>query len=192
MRGVLPRKVGIDGMTAATTIDAKAGPRRGRASQFRFGLGVAALALALGAAFGGLAPAGAGAAPDPESARCLALTIYWESRSEGREGMIAVGWVVLNRLRAGTYPSTVCAVVHQGGDQKGCQFSYWCDGNSDVPAPGESWTLAQQIARDLLSDPPPDPTHGAVFYHAVGDTPAWAKDMRRTVTIGEHVYYKKV
>ena len=75
---------------------------------------------------------------ESESLRCLALTVYWESRSEGRDGMLAVGWVVLNRLRGGGYPNTVCAIVRQGGEHKGCQFSYWCDGASDAPKPEEA------------------------------------------------------
>ena len=31
-----------------------------------------------------------------EEQNCLALNLYWEARGEGRSGMIAVGWVVLN------------------------------------------------------------------------------------------------
>jgi spore germination cell wall hydrolase CwlJ-like protein len=105
--------------------------------------------------------------------------------------MLAVGWVVLNRLRDGNYPKTVCAIVRQGGEQKGCQFSFWCDGESDAPKPSEPWDAAQQVARDLLTNPPLDPTRGALFYHAVDVSPAWAKQLRQTVRIGKHIYYRK-
>jgi N-acetylmuramoyl-L-alanine amidase len=144
------------------------------------------------AVVGGLA-AGTGApetTSESESLHCLALTVYWESRSEGRDGMLAVGWVVLNRLRDGGYPKTVCAIVRQGGEQKGCQFSYWCDGESDAPKADETWTVAQQVARDLLANPPPDPTNGTPFYHAVDVSPAWAKQLQQTVRIGKHIYYR--
>ena len=133
---------------------------------------------------------GVSAAPDPESLRCLALTVYWESRSEGRDGMVAVGWVILNRLHSADYPKTVCAVVRQGSEQKGCQFSSWCDGESDTPKAGPPWQLAQDVAHQLLTDPPPDPTHGALFYHAVGVVPPWAHALRQTARIGTHVYYR--
>jgi spore germination cell wall hydrolase CwlJ-like protein len=105
--------------------------------------------------------------------------------------MLAVGWVVLNRLRSEGYPKTVCAVVRQGGENKGCQFLYWCDGESDAPKPGEAWDNAQQVARDLLTNPPPDPTDGALFYHATDVSPAWAKEFQQTARIGKHIYYRK-
>jgi spore germination cell wall hydrolase CwlJ-like protein len=128
---------------------------------------------------------------ESESLRCLALTMYWESRSDGREGMFAVGWVVLNRLRSAEYPKTVCAVVRQGGEHKGCQFSYWCDGADDAPKPSEAWDAAQQVARVLLTNPPPDPTNGALFYHAASVSPVWAKQLQQTARIGKHIYYRK-
>jgi spore germination cell wall hydrolase CwlJ-like protein len=34
---------------------------------------------------------------DANEVRCLALTLYWEARAEGRSAMEAVAWVVLNR-----------------------------------------------------------------------------------------------
>jgi hypothetical protein len=37
-------------------------------------------------------------APDAEARHCMALAMYWEARGEGREGMLAVGSVVLNRV----------------------------------------------------------------------------------------------
>ena len=133
----------------------------------------------------------ADASADAESLRCLALTLYWEARSDRRDGMLAVGWVVLNRLQSADYPKTVCAVVKQGGEHRGCQFSYWCDGNSDTPKPEEAWNLAQQVAHELLTNPPPDPTHGALFYHDVSANPSWAHEFRQTARIGKLVYYRK-
>jgi len=133
----------------------------------------------------------ADASPDPESLQCLALTLYWEARSDGRDGMLAVGWVVLNRLRSADYPKTICAVVRQGGEHKGCQFSYWCDGNSDKPNPDEAWHLAQEVAHELLTNPPPDPTHGALYYHDASTVPSWAHEFQQTARIGKHVYYRK-
>jgi hypothetical protein len=41
-----------------------------------------------------------------KEARCLALTMYWESRSDGRKAMVAVGWVVLNRRADPDFPDT--------------------------------------------------------------------------------------
>ena len=59
----------------------------------------------------------------------MALNMYHEARGEGRLGMLAVGWVVLNRMADKAYPETVAEVIYQG-----CQFSWVCDRRSDWPA----------------------------------------------------------
>src|SRR5262245_35405141 len=152
------------------------------------GLGLVG-ALAIGLELAGAPRAAPGSAPESD-VRCLALTIYWEAREEGRPGMVAVGWVVLNRRRSAKYPSTVCEVVREGGQTPPCQFSYWCDGRRDEPEESEAWSLARAIATELLSTPPADPTHGAVFYHRVGVRPAWKDKQQQTARIGKHVYYR--
>lgn len=136
-------------------------------------------------------PAMAAGDSDDAAQGCLAQTLYWEAKSEGREGMVAVGWVVLNRMRdGGEFPRTVCGVVKQGQEKPGCQFSYWCDGKSDKPKPDDEWALAQDVARDLLSKPPADPTGGAMFYHAVDVKAPWSGERQKTGRIGRHVYYR--
>lgn len=120
--------------------------------------------------------------------RCLALNLYWEARGEGRDGMIAVGWVVLNRVRSAAFPSTPCEVVYQGGEQPPCEFSWWCDGRSDRPRDLRSWTRALIAAADLLTNPPPDPTGGALFFHNTSVRTPWQRT--RTARIGRHVFYR--
>ena len=46
-------------------------------------------------------------------AYCLALNIYYESRSDNLAGMAAVSDVVLNRVESTVYPNTVCDVIKQ-------------------------------------------------------------------------------
>ena len=43
-------------------------------------------------------PVGWAAAANREDVRVMALNMYHEARGEGRLGMLAVGWVVLNRM----------------------------------------------------------------------------------------------
>jgi spore germination cell wall hydrolase CwlJ-like protein len=123
-------------------------------------------------------------------ANCLALTIYWEARDEGRDGMVAVGWVVLNRRGSAKFPSTICQVVKQGGEDAPCQFSFWCDGKPDEPEEEKSWTLARAVATELLAAPPPDPTRGALLFHRANIRPAWSRQHRETARIGHHIYYR--
>lgn len=126
-----------------------------------------------------------------QAVQCLALNLYWEARSEGRAGMTAVAWVVLNRVQDPRFPDTVCAVVQDGGETPPCKFSWWCDGKSDQPRETEAWALAQQIARTMLNDPPPDPTQGAVWFHLDSiETPAWLASQKRTLHLGSHYFYR--
>ena len=127
---------------------------------------------------------------DREEHKCLALSLYWEAKGEGREGMLAVGSVVLNRVEHRGFPSTVCGVVHAGGESPPCQFAYWCDGKSDQPQEQEAWRLAQQVAAEMLTVRPRDPTAGALFFHAAGIKVPWTIKRERTVKIGGHVYYR--
>lgn len=145
------------------------------------------LALALD-----LTPASLLAAPgDEDPAHCFAKNLYFEARSEGREGMIAVGWVVLNRVDSELYPDTICGVIYDGGERPPCEFNWWCDGRSDRPTERQSWELAQEIAAEMLDEPPPDPTDGALWFH--GDwieVPEWLQDRKRTLHLGDHFFYR--
>jgi len=128
---------------------------------------------------------------DAQAEECMALNLYWEARSEGVEGMTAVGWVVLNRLEDTRYPVSVCGVIKQGGERRPCQWSWWCDGRSDRPRDAASWALAQDVTANLLNDPPPDPTDGALYFHLDSlSMPGWLADKERTVQIGRHIFYR--
>ncbi len=125
---------------------------------------------------------------------CLALTLYWEAKTEGRDGMVAVAAVVLNRVAHPKFPSTVCGVVKQGGEQPPCQFSWWCDGKSDQPTDAPAWGQAESLARAILADPPKsarrDPTRGALFFHSARISTPWVVPRQRTVQIGHHIFYR--
>ena len=130
----------------------------------------------------------ANAASLKEEQHCLAQSLYWEARGEGRNGMIAVGWTVLNRVHSKDFPATPCEVVRQGGEQPPCQFSWWCDGRSDRPLDQRSWKSALETAAELLLNPPRDPTGGALFYHSTSIRSPWRRV--RTARIGRHVFYR--
>jgi spore germination cell wall hydrolase CwlJ-like protein len=147
-----------------------------------------ALATALPLA---LAQPGRGAAAVlDQNAHCLALAMYWEAKSEGRDGMLAVASVVLNRVADPEFPDTVCAVVKEGGESPPCQFSWWCDGRSDRPTEPGAWANATRIAQRVLDNPPSDRTRGALFFHNTSIETPWVRQRERTVRIGRHVFYR--
>jgi len=125
---------------------------------------------------------------DAGSKQCLALAMYWEARGEGREGMKAVGSVVLNRVQDARFPDSACEVVYQGGETPPCQFSWWCDGKSDRPTHAAIWESSLRIASEMLTDRPVDATHGALFFHNTSLRNPWQRT--RTARIGNHIFYR--
>lgn len=144
---------------------------------------------------------------------CLAMNIYHEARSERTAGMWAVADVTINRVKSIQFPNTICEVVKQGHLKESwktarfkdlpdseriyypkrgmCQFSWWCDGQSDTPTEMDSWARALSVARSmLLHDVGLGLTDGADHYHANSIEPFWAPHMAHVTTIGNHIFYK--
>lgn len=124
--------------------------------------------------------------------RCLATAIYFEARGEPVRGQIAVGQVILNRVRSPQFPQTICGVVYQGQMHPGCQFSFACDGHTDMPRDDAQWALAQQLSRQITSGEVWLPEVGySTYYHANYVRPAWVDAMNKIDSIGRHIFYKK-
>jgi hypothetical protein len=123
--------------------------------------------------------------------RCLAEAIYFEARSEPEAGQAAVAEVVLNRVRSGLYPTTVCGVVYQDRNRPfACQFSFACEGKSlRIEEPGP-WAVATRIADEVVSGKTflPDVAE-AVNYHATYVSPFWKGYLKRVDKIGMHIFY---
>lgn len=135
---------------------------------------------------------GAAVTVDRHELRCLATAIYFEARGESERGQRAVAEVVLARVRTPGWPKTICGVVYQGAHGKsGCQFSFACDGRSDV-GHGAAWIGAKDIAAEAMqsSDDPTVPLRNAIYFHAKGVHPSWSKHMIRVALIGSHIFYR--
>jgi spore germination cell wall hydrolase CwlJ-like protein len=124
--------------------------------------------------------------------RCLATAIYFEARGEPVRGQVAVGQVILNRVRSPLFPETICGVVFQGQMHPGCQFSFTCDGHTDNPRNDEQWAQAQKIAKKITTGELWLPEVGySTYYHANYVSPRWVGSMSRIDKIGRHIFYKK-
>lgn len=122
--------------------------------------------------------------------QCLQQALYFEARGESLRGQFAVAEVILNRVDSREYPSSVCGVVQQGG-RNGCQFSYVCDGNSDVMRDRQAADKAGRIARIMLNGAPRGLTAGATHFHTRAVNPRWAHQFPRTASIGAHLFYRQ-
>ncbi|MES2667246.1 MAG: cell wall hydrolase [Pseudomonadota bacterium] len=122
--------------------------------------------------------------------QCLTEALYFEARGETLQGQFAVAEVILNRVDSPAYPKSVCGVVGQRGGGS-CQFSYICDGRSDVMREKDSLDRARRIARVMLDGGPRVLTGGATFFHTKSVRPSWAKRFARTASIGAHLFYRQ-
>jgi len=135
---------------------------------------------------------------------CLADNMYHEARNQGTAGLIAVVGVVLNRVNDSRFPDSICGVIKQGPIRASwrrdgsyfpikhkCQFSWYCDGKSDIPREKKKYQKILDLAEAILSNEIPfvDITDGAIFYHADYVTPGWAKTKHRTIEIEDHIFY---
>jgi spore germination cell wall hydrolase CwlJ-like protein len=132
---------------------------------------------------------------EPESMtaekRCLAEAIYFEARSESEDGRAAVAQVVLNRVKSGKYPRSVCGVVYQNRHRKlACQFSFACEGKSLRITEQQPWQAAERIAHGVYE--------GSIFVEEVGEAthyhadyvrPHWARKLKKLDVIGRHIFY---
>ena len=124
---------------------------------------------------------------------CLAEALYFEARGEDNEGIFAVAEVILNRVDNPFYPNTVCKVVNQGtGARFQCQFTYTCDGRSETISEPRAYERMGKIAALMLDGLDRPLTQGATHYHTKAVNPRWAKVYPRTVTIGQHHFYRQV
>ncbi len=110
----------------------------------------------------------------------LAKIIAAEARGESYTGQVAVGAVVLNRVRHASFPDTISGVIYQAGAFTAVRDSNW----SVTPD-----ATAQKAARDAINGW--DPTGGAIYYYNPAKTnDQWIRTRTVVTTIGRHVFCK--
>ena len=122
---------------------------------------------------------------------CLAKNIYYEAGAESDKGKAAVAHVTLNRTNSSMFPESICGVVYQkhGGT---CQFSWVCQKKAHPKTLSENWQESLQIAKQALKGRTVDPTYGALFFHAAYVKPSWSSTLKKTIRIGNHIFYRRV
>lgn len=112
----------------------------------------------------------------------LARAINGEARGEPYEGQVAVGAVILNRVKASNFPNTISGVIYQPG-----AFTAVADGQINVALEDESTVV--KAARDALNGW--DPTGGAIYYFNPDTaTNKWIWSRPHIKTIGKHRFCK--
>ena len=108
----------------------------------------------------------------------LARCIYGEARGESYTGQVAVGAVVLNRVRSSDFPNTISGVIYQKH-----AFTAVSDGQINL-TPDQT---AINAAKDAMNGW--DPTGGCLYYYnPVTATSEWIFSRETVITIGKHVF----
>ena len=115
-----------------------------------------------------------------EMVELLARLINGEARGEPYNGQVAVGAVILNRVKSAKFPNTIAGVIYQKG-----QFSCITDGQFNV-AIDENSTV-YKAAEEAMNGA--DPTNGALYFYNPSKTKSkWLFSLKTTTTIGKHVF----
>lgn len=110
----------------------------------------------------------------------LAKLIYGEARGEPYTGQVAVGAVVMNRVKSSSFPNSISGVIYQSG-----AFDAVRDGQINLAAD----TTAKKAAQDAINGW--DPSYGAIYYFNPSTaTNKWIWSRPMTVTIGRHRFCK--
>lgn len=113
---------------------------------------------------------------------CLARAMFFESNRSSRAGLIAVGTVVMNRLRSGQYADTVCGVVGQKG-----QFA---PGVLSRRMNSKALPDVQNAAEAVLKGERHPAVGKAMFFHQAGLKFPY-KNMHYVLTAGGNSFYEK-
>ena len=110
----------------------------------------------------------------------LARLIYGEARGEPYAGQVAVGAVVMNRVKSSSFPNSISGVIYQSG-----AFDAVSDGQINLTPDA----TAKKAAQDAINGW--DPSYGAIYYFNPSTaTNKWIWSRPMTVTIGRHRFCK--
>ncbi len=122
------------------------------------------------------AASSSGSASRDNDLALLARLISAEARGEPYQGQVAVGAVVLNRVRHPSFPNTLSGVIYQPG-----AFTCLTDGQFNQPVADS----ARRAAQDAMNGQ--DPSGGAIYYYNPATaTSAWIWSRPILTKIGRH------
>ena len=123
-----------------------------------------------------------GGSSQTSDVQLLARAINGEARGEDYEGQVAVGAVILNRVKHPDFPNTIAGVIYQPG-----AFTAVSDGQINEPISENS--PVYKAAQDAMNGW--DPTNGCVYYfnpNTATNSWIWSKSIVKT--IGKHHFCK--
>ncbi|MTH66196.1 cell wall hydrolase [Paracoccus shanxieyensis] len=113
---------------------------------------------------------------------CMERAMYFESNRSSRDGMVAVGSVVMNRVQSGQYPRSVCGVVGQKN-----QFA---PGVMRKKMNDRSVPMVREAARSVMRGERHPLIGNAMFFHVASARFPY-DNMHYVLTTGGNAFYEK-
>lgn len=113
---------------------------------------------------------------------CLERAMFFESQRSSRQGLVAVGTVVMNRLVSEKYPETICGVVGQKN-----QFA---PGVMTRAMNSKAMPDVQEAADAVLKGERHPGVKSAMFFHTAGLKFPY-KNMHYVLVAGGNAFYEK-
>lgn len=126
--------------------------------------------------------------------KCLKNALYYEARSEGKHGILAVASVIENRRAHPDYPESYCGVIKQHK-----QFSYILQGKPDVEriewrlqsADKRAYGYVSEVSESMIEGQfKPILEHSVLWYTTTSVRNYWTKTKAVAARVGKHVFYK--
>ncbi len=118
----------------------------------------------------------------PKDKECLERAMFFESNRSSRDGMVAVGTVVMNRLRSGNHGNTICEVVGERG-----QFA---PGVMTRPMNSRALPDVEEAAQAVLKGERKAKLKNTMYFHTAGLRFPY-KNMHYIEVAGGNAFYEK-
>ena len=136
----------------------------------------AAMGITLSSSSSSSGASSAGGTYSSSDSYLLAKCIYAEARGEPYTGQVAVGAVILNRVRSSKFPNTIAGVIYQ-------PYAFTCVSDGQINLTPDA--NAKKAAQDALNGW--DPTGGCLYYYNPATaTSSWIWSRTVMLSIGKH------
>ena len=126
--------------------------------------------------------AGCGGFQRHSELECMERAMYFESNRSSRDGMVAVGSVVMNRVQSGQYPRSVCGVV--------AQKNQFAPGIMKRKMNLKTAPKVREAARSVLRGERHPLVGNAMFFHTAGHRFPY-DNMHYVLVTGGNAFYEK-
>lgn len=135
-----------------------------------------AAAMGITLSSGGSSSSGSSGGYSSGDSYLLAKCIYAEARGEPYTGQVAVGAVILNRVRSSKFPNSISGVIYQ-------PYAFTCVSDGQINLTPDA--TAKKAAQDALNGW--DPTGGCLYYYNPATaTSSWIWSRTVMLSIGKH------